>query len=183
MRGDGVKVTLGSRLKKARHIRFTNYTATPQTRNDSREGTVPHRGSFVVKISKKYKLALSIAFLSCLAVGLPLWLVLRAEAAIVFLTLGAMAAVILPTLLTYRCEVGRATLCESYYVLIVRIERKISWRRVRYRRKKIGNTTSLILYDESARRLISFDDSMDGFDLVDRAARRSWILPYRMRQR
>ena len=148
-----------------------------------REGRNFYRENFVAKTSKAYKIAFSVAAALCFAVGLPLWLILNSEAAFLFLALGGILALLLPTFLTYRCEIDRVYIRESYFIIFVKVQREIKWRRVRYKDIRVGKSKTLVLYDGRGRRLISFDSSVVGFGHIVRMAKRNWITSYRKRKR
>ena len=78
------------------------------------------KGEFVAKTGRAYKIALSIASLVSLAIGIPSTFIWREEVGIIFLVLGIAALLILPTILSYRCVVNEIFLKEEYLILFIK---------------------------------------------------------------
>ena len=136
-------------------------------------------GEFVAKMGKAYKIALSIAAFLSLAVGIPSTFVWHVDVGIIFLVLGIAAALVLPTILSYRCIVNKISLTEEYFALFVKRKKEVLWESVKYRKLKTEKNKSLKLYDANKRKLISFDSMTVGFDRIAKMAKRSSVKEYR----
>ena len=136
------------------------------------------KGEFVAKMGKGYKIALSVASIVSLAIGIPSIFVWHEEVGIIFLVLGIIALLILPTMISYRCVVNKISFKEEYLILFIKIKREVSWDLVRYRKITTGRNQSIKLYDASGKRLMAFDDAIVGYGRIVKMAKRSSIKDY-----
>lgn len=139
------------------------------------------KGEFIARMGKAYKIALSIASFVSLAIGIVSTFVWREDVGIIFLVLGIAALFVLPTIISYRCVVNKTFLKEEYFVLFIKIKKKVSWDSVKYRKITIGKNNSIKLYDASGKCLMSFDNATVGFGRIVKMAKRSNIKDYNKR--
>ena len=136
------------------------------------------KGESIAKIGKAYKVALSIASSVSLAIGIPMTFVWKEDVGILFLVLGIVALLVLPTIISYRCIVNKIFLQEEYFVLFVKVQKKVLWDSVKYKKIRFGNNKSIKLYDANGKRLMSFDSATVGFGRIVKMAKRSSIKDY-----
>ena len=136
------------------------------------------KGEFVAKTGRAYKIALSIASLVSLAIGIPSTFIWREEVGIIFLVLGIAALLILPTILSYRCVVNKIFLKEEYLILFIKFRKEVLWESVKYKKIIIGRNNAIKLYDANRKKLISFDGATVGFGRIVKMAKRSSIKEY-----
>ena len=136
------------------------------------------KGEFVAKMGRAYKIALSIASLVSLAIGIPSTFIWREEVGNIFLVLGIAALLILPTIISYRCVVNKIFLKEEYLILFIKIKKEVLWESVKYKKIIIGRNNSIKLYDANRKKLISFDGATVGFGRIVKMAKRSSINDY-----
>ena len=134
------------------------------------------RGEFVARNGKAFKIALIIASIFATVGGALLYFLLNEEIAIIFLALGILMLLILPTILTYKCLVNKTVIIEKYFILFFKRTKEIQWSDVKYRKIRIGNNNSIKLYDKNKKHLISFDGTTVGFNRILKLAKRSWIV-------
>ena len=133
-------------------------------------------GEFVAKNGKAFKIALIIAAISATVGGVLLYFLLNEEIAIIFLVLGICACLVLPTILTYKCLVNKTVMIEEYFILFFKRKKEVQWSDVKYRKIRIGNNSSIKLYDKNKKYLISFDGSIVGFDRILKLSKKMWIV-------
>lgn len=136
------------------------------------------KGEFVATMGKAYKIALSVTSFVSLVIGIPSTFVWHEEVGILFLVLGIIALLVLPTIISYRCVVNKVSLKEQYFVLFIKIKREVSWELVRYRKITAGRNRSIKLYDASGKRLMAFDGAIVGYGRIVKMAKRSSIKDY-----
>ena len=136
------------------------------------------KGEFVAKMGRAYKIALSIASLVSLAIGIPSTFIWREEVGIIFLVLGIVALLILPTIISYRCVVNKIFLKEEYLILFIKFKKEVLWESVKYKKITIGRNNSIKLYDANRKKLISFDGATVGFGRIVKMANRSSVKDY-----
>lgn len=129
-------------------------------------------GEFVARIGKAYKIALSIAAVICFVIGIPLVLRWKEDVGYIFLVFGTLSLLVLPSILSYRCKIS---LREECLVLFFRVKKEVLWDTVKYRKISSGNSSSLTLYDENKKRLISFDSGTVGYGRIVKMSKRSSI--------
>lgn len=137
------------------------------------------KDEFVSKMRKNFKIALSVAAFTSFAIGILLTFILRVTVGILFLVLGIAALLILPTILSYRCVVNKISLKEEFFVLFIKFKKEVLWESVKYRKITVGDNSSIKLYDSNGKKLISFDDTIVGFDRIVKMSKRSSITDYR----
>ena len=136
------------------------------------------KGEFIAKMGKAYKIALSIAAFVSLVIGIPTTFIWHEDVGIIFLILGIAALLVLPTIISYRCIVNKIFLKEEYFVLFIKVKKKVLWDSVKYRKITVGNNTSIKLYGANGKRLMSFDRATVGFGRIVKMAKRSSIKDY-----
>lgn len=136
-------------------------------------------GEFVAKIGKLYKIVFSVASLISFLIGIPGTFIWREDVGIVFLIIGILLLLILPTMLSYRCVVNKTVLEEKYFILFIKFKKEVLWRNVKYKKIKLGNNKSIKLYDKNKKRLISFDGAIVGFNRILKIAKQSSIKDYK----
>ena len=70
------------------------------------------KGEFIAKMGRAYKIALTLASLVSLAIGIPSTFIWHSEVGIIFFVLGLAALLVLPTIISYRCVVNKISLKE-----------------------------------------------------------------------
>jgi len=133
------------------------------------------KGEFVAKTGKLYKISLTVAAVIALAIGLPMTFLQHEDVGVLFLILGVGAALILPTLFSYRCVVNGTFLEQQYLVVFVRLKNKILWSDVKYKKIVLGKNKYIKLYDINKKCLISFEGGTVGFNRILKLAKRSAI--------
>ena len=136
------------------------------------------KGEFIAKMGKAYKIALSIAAFVSLVIGIPTTFIWHEDVGIIFLILGIVALLVLPTIISYRCIVNKISLKEEYLVLFIKLKKEVLWDSVKYRKITTGNNKSIKLYDVNGKRLMSFDSTTVGFGRIVKMAKRSAIRDY-----
>lgn len=135
---------------------------------------LPH-GEFVARNGKAFKRALAITAILAIGIGLLLSLYMDKAVGHLLLVLGVCLALILPTILSYKCTVNKTLLREEYYVLFVKRQKEILWSDVEYKKTIVGKSKSIKLYDKNRKRLIAFDGTTVGFKRIVKLAKCSSI--------
>ena len=136
------------------------------------------KGEFIAKMGKAYKIALSIASFVSLVIGIPTTFIWHEDVGIIFLILGIVALLVLPTIISYRCIVNKISLKEEYLVLFIKLKKEVLWDSVKYRKITTGKNKSIKLYDVNRKRLMSFDRATVGFGRIVKMAKRSSVKDY-----
>ena len=136
------------------------------------------KGEFIAKMGKAYKIALSIAAFVSLVIGIPTTFIWHEDVGIIFLILGIVALLVLPTIISYRCVVNKIFLKEEYLILFIKFKKEVLWESVKYKKITIGRNNSIKLYDANRKKLISFDRATVGFDRIVKMAKRSSVKDY-----
>ena len=136
------------------------------------------KGEFIAKMGKAYKIALSIAAFASLVIGIPTTFIWHEDVGIIFLILGIVALLVLPTIISYRCVVNKIFLKEEYLILFIKFKKEVLWESVKYKKITIGRNNSIKLYDANRKKLISFDRATVGFDRIVKMAKRSSVKDY-----
>ena len=92
-----------------------------------------------------------------------------------FLGLTGMGLLMLPTLLSYRCDVDESALREYYLVLFIPRRNEVLWRDVRskkVRRDKLGCPLSIKLYNEKGRKVFYVGETVTGLGPITRMAKK-----------
>ena len=100
------------------------------------------------------------------------------ETAAVILLLTSPMLLLLPTALSYRCEVDGTGLRESWIVLCIPRKKEIMWKDVRsrkVRRDQWGYIISIKLYNEKGRQVFSMGREITGVALICHMAREKGI--------
>ena len=82
------------------------------------------RGEFVAKNGKAFRMTMLVGAILAVASGALLTFLLREKLGIVLIVLGCCLALILPTLLSYRCLINKTLMREEYYVLFLKGARR-----------------------------------------------------------
>lgn len=133
------------------------------------------RGEFVAKNGKAFRVTMLVGAILAIASGALLTFLLREKIGILLMVLGGCLALILPTLLSYRCLINKTLMREEYYVLFFKRRKEIFWRDISYKKITLGNCNSIKLYDKNRKRLISFDGSIVGFHRILKLTKRNGI--------
>ena len=136
-------------------------------------------GEFSVRMGKAYKIVFTLAAILSLTVGFFIHFFEGIESRgveYIFWGIGICAALLVPTILSYKCVVNKVSMKERYFILFLRIDREIMWADVKYKKIKMGKNPSLILYNADKKRLISFEGGTVGYSRVLKMAKRSSIL-------
>ncbi len=133
-------------------------------------------GEFIAKTGKAFKIALIIAVAISLVIGVPMTIFSDREIGFLFVGLGTIAVLILPTLLSYRCLVNKTLLREEYLILFVRMKKEVLWSDVKYRKIRLDGINKVVkLYGENKKCLLSFDGATVGFYRIVKMAKRGAI--------
>ena len=136
-------------------------------------------GEFEVRMGKAYKIVFTLAAILSIAVGSFIHFFEGIESngvEYLFFGIGICAALLVPTLLSYKCAVNKISMKERYFILFIKIEREVMWADVKYKKVKTGKNPSLILYNADKKRLISFEGGTVGYSRVLKMAKRGTIL-------
>ena len=126
--------------------------------------------SFVGFMAKAYKYSLLAA--SFVSIGMGYFLIAHIQnypAGSMFLIIGMIALLILPTYFSYRCYVDNNTINEKYYILFFKISKKVYWKDVKYKRVKRdanGNAYTIRLYNINKKKLIHISNEVVGFGKI-----------------
>lgn len=136
-------------------------------------------GQFAAYVGRSYTCALILTAVIGISLGSALMFLLQdSVAGTAFLSLGVVAVLILPTLLSYRCCVDSDSLKEEYFILFIKRTRQVKWRSICYRKVRTdvgGNLLSVRFFDSNKKKLIAFDSSIVGFTRIMRLAKRKGI--------
>ena len=136
-------------------------------------------GQFAAYVSKSYPYALSLAAIIGISLGSVLLFLLQdTVAGTAFFSLGVVAALMLPTLFSYRCYVDSDSLKEEYFILFIKRTHQVKWSSIRYRTVRTdasGNPLSIRFYNANKKKVIAFDSSIVGFTRIMRLAKRKGI--------
>jgi hypothetical protein len=135
---------------------------------------LPH-GEFVARICKAFRLVLTVVFIFAACVGLLFSVFINKEIGYLSLGLSVCLALILPTILSYKCTVNKELLIEEYYIIFFKRHKEILWSNVKYRKSTVGRSKSIKFYDENIKLLIAFDGTTVGFSRILKLAKRSSI--------
>ena len=135
---------------------------------------------FAATYGKLYKRANAVMAALGILAGIIILLLDNAEVGALFLVLGIGLALLLPTVLSYRCIVNRAFMREEYLILFFQMKKEVHWSDVKYKKVKIdGGNKYIKLYDANKKRLISFDGDIVGFERIVKMAKRNSIAQYK----
>ncbi len=133
------------------------------------------RNEFVARNCKAFQKTMVIAAALSTVIGTVLILRLDVEVGSLFLVFGVALLLLLPTVLSYRCYVDKTCLREEYYLLFFKRRKEILWDDVAYRKMAVGRGRAITLYDKNKKRLISFDETVVGYNRIVKLAKRSAI--------
>ncbi len=144
------------------------------------------QGDFVARMGKSYRKSTVIYALVAICIGLFLLLLDNEEwrdIAPIFLTLGGVLLLVMPTLLTYRCKVNKISLQEEYWILCFKHKKEVFWEDIKYKKikyKKRGHEqiSSITFYDANKKRLMGFDSLVVGVRRICKMAKRNSILKF-----
>ncbi|MGM9643640.1 MAG: hypothetical protein ACI3X1_00995 [Eubacteriales bacterium] len=145
-----------------------------ETSAEKEESDLPHK-EFVMRTGKLLKILLTIAVIASFGIGLPMFFLLDRGIALLLLIPGGCGALVLPSLLSYRCKVDKISIKEEYWVLFIKVEKEVLWDDIKFKKVTIGNNKSIKLYDENKKKLLSFDGATVGFNRIVKMANRSTI--------
>ena len=136
-------------------------------------------GSFTGYIGKAYCRSLCTAALVGTIMGVfLLFSIGDLPSGAAFAALGIISALLLPTVLSYRCQIDNMRMVSKYFILCFPVSKAISWKDVRYKQVKTtpsGHLLSIRFYNERKKKLILFDSSIVGFSRIVRMAKRKGI--------
>lgn len=92
-----------------------------------------------------------------------------------FLGLAGVELLMLPTILSWRCDADEHGLREYYLILFLPRRKEVLWRDVRskkVRRDKLGRPRSIRLYNEKGRKVFSVSESITGLGPITRMAKK-----------
>ena len=130
---------------------------------------------FVAKTGKVFKMLLAVTSPLSVAIGVPVFLVGDKFVGLLLGIIGLCGLAVLPTLLSWKCTVNKESMTEEYFILFIRRTKKVLWSDVKYKRVSLGTNNSIVFYSEKRKRLISFDGSTVGFNLILRMAKKKGI--------
>ncbi len=133
------------------------------------------RGEFIAKNGKLLKISLLITAIVCTTIGLLMFVLYNEEFGLLFLLLGVVEFLILPTLFSYRCVVNKTIIIEEYFILFLKRKKEILWSDVKYQKVRLGHNKSIKLYDSNKRILVSFDNHTVGFSRILKLVKRKDI--------
>lgn len=131
-------------------------------------------GEFVAKNGKTFKVVFTLAAIISTAVGLLIHFFEGIESngvEYLFLCIGVLAFLLLPTLLTYRCTINKFSMKEEYFIVFVKVEKEVLWENVKYKRIRKGRNQSITFYNSEKKRLISFDNGLVGYSRILKMAK------------
>lgn len=136
-------------------------------------------GEFIGKMGKSYKIFLSISSLLGIILGLIIWKSLETVwLGILFLSLGIVVLIFLPTVFSYRCLVNRELMREEYLVVFIKIINQAIWSDIKYKKIKKdtnGSVSEIRFYDADKKKMIAFDSMMVGFSRIVKMAKKGSI--------
>lgn len=142
---------------------------------EKEEKNLPHK-EFVMHTCRLLKVLLLIATIALIGIGLPMFFLLNNPGiALLLLIPGGCGALLLPSLMSYRCKVDKNSIKEEYWILFIKIEKKVLWDDIKFKKVTAGNNKSIKFYDENRKKLLSFDDSIVGFNRIVKMSTRSTI--------
>lgn len=131
--------------------------------------------SFVGSMAKAYKYGLLMV--SIIGIGMGYILVAHIQnypAGSMFVIIGIIALLLLPTYFSYRCYVDNNTINEKYYILCFKISNKALWKDVKYKQVKRdanGNAYTIKLYNINKKKLIRISNEVVGFEKIVKIAK------------
>lgn len=141
---------------------------------EKEELDLPHK-EFVMRTGKLLKILLTIAVVVSFGIGLPMFFLSDRGIALLLLILGGCGALVLPSLLSYRCKVDKISIKEEYWILFIKVEKEVLWDDIKFKKVTTGENKSIKLYDENKKKLLSFDGATVGFNRIVKMANRSTI--------
>lgn len=88
-----------------------------------------------------------------------------------FLGMSGLMLLMLPSVLSYRCQVDEQSLREFYLILFIPRRKEVLWRDIhskKVRRDKLGRPLRIKLYNEKGRRLLTIDSNVVGLGPITR---------------
>lgn len=108
--------------------------------------------------------------------GLPMYFVWEPTVGILCYVISALALLILPTMISYKCYVSKTSLKEKYFILFIKIEKEILWEDIKYKKVRTGQNNSITFYNKDKKKLMSFDGALVGYNHIVRMAKQSSII-------
>ncbi len=139
------------------------------------EDAVMKNDEFIARFGKVYKISLSIAAALMIALGTVMLLSWDTAIGILCFILAGCALLILPTLFSYQCAINKSSLKEKYLILFIQIKKEVFWDDIKYKKVTFGQNSSIIFYDKNKKRIMSFDNSIVGFNKIMKMAKRREI--------
>ena len=161
---------------------FTPLPGTGEYINEILDNTVKLEESglpykhFVARMGNWYKILLSIGAVIMIALGFPMYFVWEPTVGILCFAIAGLALLLLPTMISYKCYVSKASLKEKFFVLFIKIEKEILWDEIKYKKISVGKNNSITFYDKNKKKLISFDEALVGYYRIVKMAKRSSII-------
>ncbi len=137
--------------------------------------TADKNGVYTAKYGKIYKVLLTVGAVLSLGLGLPMFFFWNRAIGGIFTVLGVLAVLIIPTCLSYRCDIDRVSMKEQYVIVFVPVKKEIFWKDVRYRKIVGSQNPSVTFYDKNKKKLIAFDNAIVGFRYILKASNRGGI--------
>lgn len=140
-----------------------------------------HDGAFEGRISKGYRITMTLCSILGLSLGAVLLFCLQEiPVGILFFTCGFLILLMLPTYLSYRYYIDENSLTKMYFILCFPKKKSIAWQEISYKKIKRdsqGDMVSIGFYDNRRRKLISFDQSVVGLNEIRKKAKQIPKLP------
>ena len=130
---------------------------------------------FTARMGKLFKLLLALISPLSIVIGVPVFLVGDKFVGLLFGIIGLCGLIVLPTLLSWKCTVNKESMTEQYFILFIRRTKKVLWSAVKYKKVSLDTNKNIVFYSENRKRLISFDGSTVGFNLILRMAKKKGI--------
>ena len=93
------------------------------------ESDLPYK-NFVARMGKWYKLLWSIGAAIMIVLGFPMYFVWESTVGILCFVMAGLTLLLLPTMISYKCYVSKTSLKEKFFVLFIKIEKEIFWRKL-----------------------------------------------------
>ncbi|MBE6685486.1 MAG: hypothetical protein E7592_07575 [Ruminococcaceae bacterium] len=133
--------------------------------------------SFTGRVARAYKNCVLFFSIGAVVMGLVcMFAFMATDVAILCFVLGGAGALCLPTLYSYRVNVNRETITESFSILfLIKISKTVNWSDIKYRKHVVGQNEALYLYNKDKKRVMGFDKGTIGYSRILKMATRSSI--------
>lgn len=143
-------------------------------RSTAREEAALQKDEIGGKFGKAYRIGLILAAIVGLGIGALLIFCLKAVAVgVMFAVVGIAAALLLPTVLSYRLVVDEEGLKEEYLIVIVRVVKEVKWSNIAFYRMEADEymiSNKITFYNAEKEKLMSFDRAIVGFGKLEKLA-------------